>query len=507
MRGARAVVPPCVLIPILLAAMTAGQVAPTPARADGATAAAEPQRGDAAQAQPNIIVVETDDQAEGMLQAMPTVQSRIIDRGVRFENSFVNFPLCCPSRATFLTGQYAHNHRVLGNTFPTGGFQKFQHLYGDNNLAVWLQSRGYRTALVGKYLNGFGANGDASVPPGWSRWFSGMGSTNPNAFDYDLDVNGRVVHFGTSVDDFKQDVLTRYAVQFVSYAAPASAPFFLWLTYTAPHNAGPNPSPQPPGDCANAAKPAPRHADAFDSAALPMSPNFNEADVSDKPEQLRDRPLLDDAAVADLTRRYRCQLESLLSVDEGVGAVLDQLRADRELYKTYVIFTSDNGYFHGEHRITGGKGLPYEESIRVPLAMRGPGIPSGATSSELVSNADLAPTIVEASRAEPGLTMDGRSLLPFARDPTLTVPHPLSIEAQAYPETVGYEGVRTQGYVYVRYETGETELYDLRKDPFELRNVHANPTYSQAELQLDALLQRLESCSGSSCGAVPGGVE
>ena len=455
-----------------------------------------------AAAQPNIIVVETDDQAEGMLQAMPTVESRIIDKGVRFENSFVNFPLCCPSRSTFLTGQYAHNHRVLGNVSP-GGFQKFNLLHGENNVAVWLQRAGYRTALVGKYLNGFGTNGDASVPKGWSRWFAATAPNPQNVYDYDLDVNGHIVHFGTSVGDFKQDVLTRYAVQFVGNAAPSSRPFFLWLTYTAPHNAQPTLNPQPPVDCLNTAKPAPRHANAFDSAPLPMAPNFNEADVSDKPQQVRALASLDDAAVADLTRRYRCELESLLSVDEGVGAVLDQLRTDRELYKTYIIFTSDNGYFHGEHRRTSGKGLPYEESIRVPLAMRGPGIPRGATSSELVSNADLAPTIVRASGARPGLTMDGLSLLPFARDPMLRVPHPLSIEAHAFSATVGYEGVRTQNYAYVRYATGETELYDLRNDPFELENVHADPTYSQVELGLRALLRRIASCSGSSCRSRP----
>jgi arylsulfatase A-like enzyme len=486
---------------MLLAAMTAAKLAPAPARAVGATAAAEPQRDDTDR--PNIIVVETDDQPEGMLQAMPTVRSRIIDKGVRFKNSFVNFPLCCPSRATFLTGQYAHNHRVLGNAGPAGGFQKFEQLHGDNNLAVWLHRAGYRTGLIGKYLNNFGRNRHASVPPAWSRWYSVMTPTLQDVYDYNLDVNGRIVHFGSSVHDFKQDVFTRYAVQFVRNAAPSRTPFFLWLTYTAPHDAEPNSRPQPPGDCANAAQPAPRHAHAFDSAPLPMSPNFNEADVSDKPAQVRNRPRLDEAAIANVTRRYRCQLESLLSVDEGVGAVLDQLWADRELNDTYVIFTSDNGLFHGQHRVKWQKSLPYEESIRVPLAMRGPGIPYGATSSELAINADLAPTIVELSGAEPGLTMDGRSLLQFASDPTATVPRALSIEAANSAVTVGYEGVRTRRYIYLRYETGETELYDLQKDPFELGNVHGDPAYRQVEFVLNALLQRIESCSGSTCALHP----
>jgi arylsulfatase A-like enzyme len=486
-RFGRALAALGLLLPILLAAVTTGNVAPASSQA-------------AARTQPNIIVVETDDQAEGMLQAMPTVESHIIDRGVRFENSFVNFPLCCPSRATFLTGQYAHNHRVLSNR---GGFQHFEKRHHNNNLAVWLQRAGYRTALVGKYLNGFGRNRHASVPQGWSRWFSVMAPKLQNVYDYNLDVNGRIVHFGSSVHDFKQDVFTRYAVQFLSNAASSRAPFFLWLTYTAPHNAGPNPSPRQPHGCGGAAKPAPRHAHAFDSAPLPMSPNFNEADVSDKPKQVRDLRPLDDAEIADLTRRYRCQLESLLSVDEGVHSVLDQLRADHELNDTYVIFTSDNGLFHGEHRVTGGKGMPYEESIRVPLAMRGPGIPHGATSSELAINADLAPTIVRLSRARARLRMDGRSLLRFARNPTRRVPRALSIEARAYAETGSYKGVRTQRYVYVRYATGESELYDLRKDPYELENVHGDPTYNRVEARLRALLKRIKSCSGSSCRRRP----
>ena len=210
-------------------------------------------------------------------------------------------------------------------------------------------------------------------------------------------------------------MLTRKAVNFVNRRAPRAQPFFLWLTYTAPHIGGPDPNPQPPVRLQDAPKPAPRHAHAFDSEPLPSRPNFNEADVSDKPAAIRNLPRLDADQVADIRRRYRCELESLLSVDEGVKKLVDALRARGELSNTLIIYTSDNGFFHGEHRVFQGKQRIYEESIRVPLQMRGPGIAPGTRVGELSINADLAPTIVAAANASPGLVMDGQSLIPVAQ--------------------------------------------------------------------------------------------
>ncbi len=211
-------------------------------------------------------------------------------------------------------------------------------------------------------------------------------------------------------------MLTRKAVGLVDRRAPRARPFFLWLTYTAPH-VGEPPNPHPPFDCGAAAKPAPRHAHAFDSAPLPRPPNFNEPDVSDKPAKIRNRPRLSANQITDIRRRYRCELESLLSVDEGVKKIVDALRAKRELRNTVLIYTSDNGYFHGEHRIPKDKQHIYEESIRVPLQMRGPGIPRGVRIGALAINADLAPTIVDLANADPGLSMDGRSLIRVAQPP------------------------------------------------------------------------------------------
>jgi arylsulfatase A-like enzyme len=240
-----------------------------------------------------------------------------------------------------------HNHHVRGNEPPDGGFERFHALHGDDNLAVWLQDAGYYTGLIGKYFNGY-AN-EPPVPPGWSEWR--VAPVGHGAYDYELNENGAIVHYGTDPADFKQDVFTGKAVDFVNRRAPAAQPFFLWLTYAAPHWSPPEPNPNPPADCRRAAKPAPRHADAFDTEPLPRPPNFNEADVSDKPAVVRSLPALDQNRIATIQRRYRCELESLLAVDDGVKQVVDTLEAKGDLDDTLLIYTSDNGYFHGEHRI------------------------------------------------------------------------------------------------------------------------------------------------------------
>jgi arylsulfatase A-like enzyme len=470
---------PAAAVAVLVVAGASGSFS-TPAHAAGL-----PSR-------PNVVVIETDDQTVESMKVMNAVRAQIADRGVTFENSFVNFSKCCPSRATFLTGQYARNHRVVGNVPPLGGFAKFQRLHGRNNLAVWLRAAGYRTALVGKYLNGYLSN--PVVPAGWSEWDGGLGGS---VYDYDLNQNGKIVHYGTEPADFKQDVLTRRALRFIGTGAGSRKPFFLWLTYSAPHTNPPDPNPQPPSDCDQAAKPAPRDADAFASEPLPTPPSFNEADVSDKPRSVRRLPLLSEADVAEVTRKYRCALESLLSVDDGVGQVLDRLKREGELAHTYVIYTSDNGFLNGEHRVPEGKIKPYEESIRVPLLIRGPGIPRGKTASDLATNADLAPTIAGIAGASPGLVMDGTSLLPAALHPRAESGRELLLEAG------DFHGIRTERYAYVEYNSGARELYDLRVDPDELDNVAGDPAYGEVRARLSARLARLNRCRGSGCRVRP----
>ena len=361
-----------------------------------------------------------------------------------------------------------------------------------------VRKAGYYTGLIGKYLNGYGRGiGNTAVPPGWSEWHAVVGTSSQSVYDYALDENGKLVRYGSQPQDFKQDVLTAHALDFINRRAETPKPFFLWLTYTAPHIAGPEPNPRPPSDCENTAKPAPRDAEAFASEPLPMPPDFNEADVSDKPAYIQSRPLLDADAIADITRRYRCRLESLLAVDRGVDRVVEALRKTGALGNTLLIFTSDNGFFLGEHRVENGKVFPYEPSIRVPLLMRGPGIPAGKTARDLAINADLAPTIVQATGAQPGLTMDGRSLLPLARRPAEEVGRALSIESNRFT------AIRTERYLYARYHGGEEELYDLAKDPFELQNAVDDPAYAGVRSGLAGELDGLEGCAGIGCRTTP----
>jgi N-acetylglucosamine-6-sulfatase len=445
--------------------------------------------GPAAQSAPNIVVIESDDQTVEEMRVMDNVNSLIGGQGATFSNSFVNYSLCCPSRATFLTGQYEHNHRVESNKPPLGGFPRFEQLHAYDNLAVWLKKAGYYTALIGKYLNAY--QDDPPVPPGWSEWHAAP--EGYGVYDYILNNNGDLAHYGTAPADFKQDVLTEKAVNLVDRQAPKPKPFFLWLTYTAPHWSPPDPNPNPPADCRHAAKPAPRDAHAFDNEPLPRPPNFNERYVSDKPQAIQRLSRMGPNQIADIQRSYRCELESLLSVDRGVKQVIDALKASGELDQTLLIYTSDNGYFHGEHRIPKDKDHIYEESIRVPLEMRGPGIPPGESVNDSVINADLAPTIVDAANATAPHAMDGTSLLPVAKTPGSLSGRELLIEEPSF------KAIRTKRFMYAQHNTGETELYDLRKDPFELISRHSDPAYAAVKAELARRLDALKACSGASC--------
>jgi N-acetylglucosamine-6-sulfatase len=453
------------------------------------------------ESRPNVVVVMSDDQAVESMRVMGNVNGRVARFGTTFANSFVSFPLCCPSRATFLTGQYAHNHGTEGNRAPEGGFAKFNAEHGGNILPGWLQDDGYYTVEVGKYLNGYGnADNQTFVPAGWNEWYGAVEGVQP-VYGYGINENGTVVRYGDAPEDFKQDVITRRAVDVIDRRAPSDQPFFLYVNYTAPHSGGPNPNPNPPTDCNNTAKPAPRHARAFDGQPLPQPPGYNEQDVSDKPPDVAELDPISTSDRAAIARRYRCRLESLLSVDEGVGSILDSLRTQHELGGTLLVYTSDNGFFHGEHRVQNGKTRHYEPSSRVPLVMRGPGVPEGKTVRELAVNTDLAKTILDATGASAGLNQDGRSLLGLAEHPKRELGREIVIESQTY------SAIRNARFKYVEHTAGRSagavELYDLEKDPFELQSQHANPAYAPLRAQLAARLDALRDCAGDGCRTKP----
>jgi N-acetylglucosamine-6-sulfatase len=478
-----------------------------------ATAAAKP----ALPPRPNVLVITTDDQTQASMSVMPKTRQLIGDHGVTFPNNFVNYSLCCPSRSTFLTGQYSHNTGVQGNSEPTGGFD---HLKGASTLPVWLQNGGYYTGLIGKYLNGYEAHrddpGGPLIPPGWTEWH---GSTNTyNYYGYQLNEGGTLNTYGSlsanpdnpgNPANYSTDVYTAKAVDFINQRAPSDQPFFLWLTYLAPHSGGPNPAAPNTSQCAGTAKPAPRYLHAFDNTPLPQPPNFNEADVSDKPPTIEDRDLSEDdpngpSDIDDITRFYRCRLASLLAEDDGVEQLVGALQASGELDNTLVIFTSDNGFMHGEHRIKSGKVVPYEESIRVPLLIRGPGFQGGGAVRELSVNADLAPTILRATGVKAGLTVDGRALQGAAENPGRELGRDIEIETNAYA------GVRTKRYKYIEYTSGPNsgfqELYDLKADPYELQNVAngtAFPQYAKVHAAMQRQLATVRACTGDACRTEP----
>ena len=454
----------------------------------------------------------TDDQTVADLAVMPRVQELLAAGGVSFDRSYVSYPVCCPSRATYLSGQYAHNHHVLGLYPPTGGYGRFD---ASNALPVWLERAGYHTAHLGKYMNGYGSDTPATPPPGWSEWYGAVGYSTYRMWGYTLNENGASHTYGSRFDNdpglYQTDVLANRAVDVIERRAAARAPLFLSVAFLAPHHEADSIR----RFTGRLVRPAPRHEGILATQPLPLPRSFNERDVSDKPPFMRRRPPLDGARIERIARNHRDRQESLMAVDEAVAKIVGALERVEALQNTYIVFTSDNGYMQGEHRVPSGKMLPYDPSSRVPLIVRGPGLPNGARSQALVGNIDLAPTILDLAEAEPGRVVDGRSLLPYAHDPDLESRRPLLHEtagrrlalgreqdaagAPAAEPVVNYRAVRTARWLYVEYETGALELYDMWPDPQQLESRHADPRYHGVRAALSHLLTRLADCAGSEC--------
>ena len=448
-----------------------------PDRVEPRTAAVE------AAGRANVVVVMTDDQTLEQMSALPQTRALIGRRGVKFKRFYVSDPLCCPSRATFLTGQYAHNTGVISD-----GPDAVDALREQDTLAVWLQQAGYRTAFVGEYLDGYGLDDPERVPPGWSEWKAAIEPTTRKYFDYDLNEDGEVVHFGSAPEDYKTRVLGHLAVDAVRHASRGSRPLFLYVGFNAPHA----PS-----------TPAPADAGSLAGVETPRDPAFNERDVSDKPSFIRDRPPLGAEAVARVEDRTRRALESLAEVDRQVARIVEALRDKGELGNTYLLFTSDNGYLDGEHRIELGRLLAYEPASHVPLLIRGPGIPSGETSDALVGNVDLAPTVALIAGARPTVETDGHPMLTLARNPERSTDRALLLESMVRDGSTyyaqPYAAIRSGHFLYVDYATGDEELYNLARDPDQLRSVAGEPRYAEKQRALSAALDELRDCRGSGC--------
>jgi N-acetylglucosamine-6-sulfatase len=433
--------------------------------------------------QPNIVFVLTDDLDYASAQKMPEISALLAEQGTSFEEAFVSHSVCCPSRATILTGLYDHNHNVLSNRPPDGGFEKFvSEGHEENTIGVGLQEAGYQTAFFGKYLNGYqrerrGAD-PTHVPPGWDEWYGKL--DGQDLYDYRINENGEEVSYGSEEEDFYTDVLAGQTTDFVRRAAPDSEPFFMYVAPTAPH--GP-------------ATPAERHEGAF-SEEEPYRPlSYNEEDVSDKPSQIQETERISEEEASTIDDYYRQRLESMLAVDEMVGWLVEELEATGELENTYIFFTSDNGFEQGEHRLQKGKSQAYEESSRVPLLVRGPGVPAGVKTEKLAVNTDFAPTFADLAGA--AFPADGRSLVPVlagSQDPSWRT----SILLERLPSQRGYQAIRTETHKYVEYNNGDVELYDLTADPYEMESIHERADPALLE-DLKARLEALRSCSEEGC--------
>ena len=425
----------------------------------------------AAPPRPNVLVILTDDQTLESMRVLEKTQRLLGKQGTAFASAFVSYPVCCPSRATLLTGQYAHNHKVMANKPPDGGYGRLDH---SNTLPVWLQDAGYETAHVGKYLNGYKG---PEVPPGWSHWFGLSDPSTYELYDYTAIDDGKPVHFGNAEEDYQTDVLAAKAEEILRQL---DEPFFLSVAPVAPHmeRSDENGKGMPP-------RPAPRHLGRFANEPLPAGASFNEADVKDKPPHIQKLRPLGEARQAQILRTYRSQLESLLAIDDLVERLVNVLGETGRLDRTVILFTSDNGFFHGQHRIPEGKLLPYEEAIHVPLIVRGGGFPAGATALQPVSNVDLAPTIVALTGAVARRKMDGRDLLPLALDPALGQDRALFFEVLSRNRSrPSYEAVRTARWMWIEYRNGSRELYDLQADPLQLQSRHKAPGLSKVRADL-----------------------
>ena len=495
---------------VLAAGIALLALAATVALALGLRAADPPAATAQVTAKPNIIVLLTDDQETSSMRVMKIVGKELKRKGVTMKRFYDNFPLCCPARTTILTGQYAHNHNVLSNSAPDGGYGVFNELHGDNYLPLWLQEAGYQTSYVGKFLNGYAEPDEygtvpSDVPRGWNDWHV-LAPSRAQYFGYTLNQNGVLTERTEAEEDYSTDVFTNKARRFIRANARTATPFFLELGYAAPHGGGGG---EPGRSCNRAAVPAPRHlATLKGKFRNTLPPSFNEGDVSDKPSAVAEKSPLTPGQVSDTLRKRRCAWESLLAVDESVGALLDEIERDGVKDNTYIFFLSDNGFMRGEHRIRDNKRFLYEESARVPFIAVGPGIPHNESSDDVVVNADLTATILQLTGAAAGVEQDGQSLMPRLLDPKGESGRAILFEAYAGEKILG---VRTSRYLYTEWDGDrnpllpQKELYDTYADPYQLNNLANDPAYLPVVLDLGDQLDDLIECAGASCRSAPTG--
>lgn len=508
---------------------------PSPSAGSGTTTPAGPTDPPVVGRRPNVLVIETDDMRADELRWMPRTRALIAERGLTFANSFAPDPLCCPSRASFLTGQYSHNHHVLSHEEPYG-FGAFDDA---DTLATRLTASGYRTALVGKYLNGYGvqptfatgADSETYVPPGWTQWWAGNDRVRPvgdplhggtySYFSLTSNVNGTLRSWpGRYSTDVTAEQTRALLERFGS--ASRERPWFVWWNPIAPHHGAPF-EPDDPGttrrsDGVPVSWDTPARPDwvkgtlddRIDHGGGTRSAGSAEADRTDKPRYLRNLPELTAAERRALLTVTRQRAETLVVLDGQVARTLEALAASGQADDTIVVFTSDNGYYLGEHLKRQGKINLHEPSVRVPLLISGPGVPRG-TRYDPVTTLDLARTIATWAGAELAAP-DGQDLGALIREGDTGWEHPVVLEGlmpeAAYAAAIGRPGwtsdldtvgVRTGRWKLVRYSTGETELYDLLADPLELDSIALAQAPDGVGDRLLEVWREYAGCAGAAC--------
>jgi arylsulfatase A-like enzyme len=523
------------LLTILVGCTLALALAPPSADATGASSTTAATRLPVHR--PNIVVVMADDMRADDLQFAPNVRHLVGSRGLEFRNAFSPFPLCCPARASFLTGVYAHNHGVYWHHKPYG--------YGafddSRTIATSLSEAGYRTAFIGKYLNGYGpmrskVTGERSyryVPNGWDDWYGafenpGVGSFHGGTYDYfdtPYNINGKPTN--NRRGEYQTDTLGMFARKIATANAKRARPFFMYLSFTAPHFASTSEPDDPRRgrdfthrDGSRSTFATPSRPDwvkgRFDrtvtrAPGLPKGGGPAEADVSDKPQKLRMLPELSHQGRRALAEVTRQRAEAIYVMDRQVGSLVRTLKKRGEWDDTVLVFTSDNGYFLGEHRQRTGKTKAHEPSLRVPFLITGPGMRSGEVRNDPISTVDLTATVLDLAEAAAPHPADGTSLtttmltgdqgwdVPVVTEATHTTKGRRTDPAFRRGDARTSIGLRTARYSFTRYDNGEGELYDLYADPAQMENRYEDPAYAEVRASLDELWSRYKDCAAATC--------
>jgi len=443
---------------------------------------------------PNIIFILTDDYASNLVDFMPNLKA-MQKEGVTFGNYYVSNSLCCPSRSSIFTGMLPHNSGVRTNTKPDGGYEVYMEK-GDaqRSFCIALQQNGYKTAMMGKFLNGYLPRKHEALP-GWSDWFvAGAGYRN---FDYDINCNGRLLHFGHATEDYLTDVLSARTDSLLR--AWKAHPFFIEIATFTPHAPF---------------IPAPRHENLFNDEKAPRTPRFNKQADSTAPDWLRKLESLDAKKIDRIDNIFRNRLRCILSIDEMLGNIRKVLNETGVSNHTYIFFSSDNGYHLGDYSMLQGKQTPFDIDIRVPLIACGPGVAKGSWQQAIVSNIDLAPTFAALAGAKLTSEPDGRDIrYLFRKENTEKInwrnfaiiehrrvsndPDDPDRQEEQDGRLPSYTALRFHNMLYVEYETGEISCYDAEKDPYELKNIFA--TFSpELQKKLHAILLAAKNCGGKN---------